>query len=71
VFITLEDETGHTNAIVRPALFEQCRLVISLEPALLITGRVQAEEGVIHLQAERIEKLPATGLPTQSSHDFH
>jgi len=71
VFITLEDETGHTNAIVRPALFEQYRLVISLEPALLITGRVQAEEGVIHLQAERIEKLPATGLPAQSSHDFH
>jgi len=71
VFITLEDETGHANAVVRPALFEQYRLIINLEPALLITGRVQAEDGVIHLKAERIEKLPAAGLPAQSSHDFH
>ena len=69
-FITLEDETGHANAIVRPALFERYRLVINLEPALLITGRVQNEENVIHIQAERIEKLPKGGLPAQASHDF-
>jgi error-prone DNA polymerase len=69
-FITLEDETGHANAIVRPALFEQNRLVINLEPALIITGRVQNDENVIHLQAERIEKLPSSGLPEQASHDF-
>jgi error-prone DNA polymerase len=69
-FITLEDETGHANAIVRPALFEKLRLVINLEPALLITGRLQAEEGVIHIQAEHIERLPELGLPAQASHDF-
>ena len=69
-FITLEDETGHANAIVRPELFERHRLVINLEPALLITGRVQNEENVIHIQAERIEKLPDCGLPAQTSHDF-
>jgi error-prone DNA polymerase len=68
-FITLEDETGHANAIVRPDLFERCRLVINLEPALIITGRVQNEEGVIHVQAERIEPMP-DGLPAQASHDF-
>jgi error-prone DNA polymerase len=69
-FITLEDETGHANAIVRPDLFERHRLVINLEPALIITGRVQNEENVIHIQAERIEKLPKSGLPAQASHDF-
>jgi error-prone DNA polymerase len=69
-FITLEDETGHANAIVRPELFERHRLVINLEPALVITGRVQNEENVIHIQAERIEKLPRSGLPAQASHDF-
>ena len=37
---------------------------------LLITGRVQNEENVIHIQAERIEKLPDCGLPAQTSHDF-
>jgi error-prone DNA polymerase len=69
-FITLEDETGHANAVVAPALFERCRLVINLEPALLITGRVQNEDNVIHIRAEQIEKLPAAGLPAQASHDF-
>ena len=70
-FITLEDETGLANAIVRPGLFERDRLIINLEPALLITGRLQNEEGVIHLMAEAIAALPALGLPEQASHDFH
>lgn len=70
-FITLEDETGHANAIVRPQLFEARRLVINLEPSLVITGRLQNEQGVIHVMAETIEALPAQGLPAQASHDFH
>jgi error-prone DNA polymerase len=69
-FITLEDETHHVNAIVRPALFEECRLVINLEPALVIEGRLQVESGVIHVMADRIEAMPAIGLPAQDSHDF-
>ena len=70
-FITLEDETGFANAIVWPALFEKARLVISMEPALIITGKLQNEEGVIHVIAERIEPLPPLGLPEGASHDFH
>ena len=70
-FITLEDETGLANAIVRPRLFEEARLVINLEPALVITGRLQNEKGVIHIMAEEIEGMPDLGLPAQSSHDFH
>ncbi len=69
-FITLEDETGHTNAIVRPKLFEEVRLVINLESSLLITGKVQNEDGVVHVMAELIEAMPALGLPAQQSHDF-
>ncbi len=69
--MTLEDETGTANAIIRPPLFEQERLVINLEPALIITGRLQNEQGVIHVMAEQIAGLPAFGLPEQSSHDYH
>ncbi len=69
-FITLEDETGHVNIIVRPKLFEECRLVINLEPALVISGRVQNESGVIHILAAEIAALPVLGLPEQASHDF-
>jgi error-prone DNA polymerase len=69
-FITLEDETGFANAIVWPKLFEKARLVITLEPALIITGRLQNEEGVIHVIAEKITGLPNVGMPEQTSHDF-
>ncbi len=70
-FITVEDETGLANAIVRPALFEKERLTINLEPSLLITGRLQNEKGVIHILAEEIRPLPAIGMPDQASHDYH
>ena len=69
-FITLEDETGLANAIVRPRLFEEARLIINLEPALVITGRLQNEKGVIHIMAEEIAGMPDLGLPEQASHDF-
>jgi error-prone DNA polymerase len=70
-FITLEDETGFANAIVRPRLFEECRLAINMEPALVITGRLQNEQGVIHVMAEEIAGMPDLGLPAQASHDYH
>jgi len=71
VFISLEDESGVANAVVRPDLFEASRLVITQNPALVIEGVVQAHDGVIHLKAERITSLHTTDLPAQASHDFH
>ena len=71
VFVSLEDETGVANAIVYPDLFEASRLTLTQNPALIITGRVQAQDGVIHLQAEHISALRADELPEQASHDFH
>jgi error-prone DNA polymerase len=71
VFISLEDETGIANAIVVPQLFEAKRLMITQEPALRITGRLQNLHGVIHVKAQLIEPLTAAALPAQASHDFH
>ena len=70
VFVSLEDETGIANAIVRPPLFERQRLVITQFPALIIEGRVQAKDGVIHVLAENFVPLRAGELPAQASHDF-
>jgi error-prone DNA polymerase len=70
MFISLEDETGLTNVIVVPQLFEAARLVITQEPALRITGKLQNQHGVIHVKAEQIEALTAAALPAQASHDF-
>ncbi len=71
VFVTLEDETGTANAIIWPAMFEKYRLVINLEPALVITGKLQNELGVIHVVAECVEGLPELSVPVASSHDYH
>jgi error-prone DNA polymerase len=71
VFVSLEDETGIANAIVRPALFERFRQVISEEPALRITGRLQHRAGVIHVLAEEFAPLPLGELLAPASHDFH
>jgi error-prone DNA polymerase len=71
VFLSLEDETGIANAVVIPSLFERLRLVITQEPALRITGRLQNVSNVTHVKAEHIEPLREADLPTQTSHDFH
>lgn len=71
VFISLEDETGITNAVVEPELFERRRLVIVQEPFLRITGRLQIDRGVIHVKAARIVPLIDHALPAEASHDFH
>ena len=71
VFISLEDETGISNAIVSPQIFEKNRLVITQETFLLIEGILQLHSGVIHVRAEQIERLPAPELEMADSHDFH
>ena len=70
VFISVEDETGVANAIVTPQLFEQCRLLISEEPFLVIEGILQNVERVIHVKAQRILPLTYGELAVPDSHDF-
>ena len=71
VFISLEDETGISNAIVTPQIFERNRLIITQETFLLIEGILQSRSGVIHVRAEQIDRLPAPELEIADSHDFH
>ena len=70
VFISLEDETGISNAIVAPAVFETYRLVITQEAFLVIEGRLQQRDNVIHIKAERISRLKAAPTAGSASHDF-
>jgi error-prone DNA polymerase len=71
VFISLEDETGTSNAIITPQLFDQQRLLITQESFLLIEGRVQNIDNVVLIKAERIEPLSRHHLVGTHSHDFH
>ncbi len=71
VFISLEDETGVSNAIVEPDLFEQFRLVITEEAFLLIKGEVQNSDNVVLIKAREITPLLHEQLCGSESHDFH
>jgi error-prone DNA polymerase len=70
VFLTLEDETGIANIIVRPDLFARDRLVIVEEPFLIVDGILQTQDGVIAVRAEDITGLPGTGIDFEA-HDFY
>jgi error-prone DNA polymerase len=69
VFLSLEDETGVANAIVRPALFERERAVIVHEPFVLVEGLLQHQDGVRSIRARHVRPL-APLRARVPSHDF-
>jgi error-prone DNA polymerase len=71
VFVSLEDETGISNAIVRSELFEKLRLTITHEPFLEIEGRLQHLEGVVSVLAQDARGLNGPALIEGQSYDFH
>ena len=70
VFLTLEDETGIANIIIRPDLFDRERFKILDEPFLLIDGILQNQDGVTSVKAERLLALGGAAVEIDS-HDFH
>ena len=70
IFVTLEDETGISNAIIRPDLYEQNRLVISRSRFLLIEGPLQNLDGTISVKAVSVKELDLIPVAAES-HDFH
>ena len=70
VFLTLEDETGVANIIVRPDLFARDRLVIIEEPFLIVDGVLQNQEGVTSIRAEPVQGLGGTKIEFDA-HDFY
>ncbi len=72
VFVTLEDETGMANLIVKPDVFTRFRAAARHGAIVLAEGRVQREGQVIHVLAYRLrdighEMAGAWG----KSRDFH
>jgi error-prone DNA polymerase len=57
VFITLEDEFAVCNIVVWPRVFERFRSAVMGARVLLVHGRIQKAQGVIHVVAERMENL--------------
>src|SRR3954463_2837615 len=57
VFITLEDETGHSNFVVMPDTFERFRAVINQNDFLIIRGIAEEDHVIKALYFEPIYKF--------------
>jgi error-prone DNA polymerase len=72
VFMTLEDETGFVNVVVWESVFNRYSLLAKTVNFLGITGRLQVEDGLVHLVAESFWEPQVELKPTGShSRDFH
>ncbi|MBI5850538.1 MAG: error-prone DNA polymerase [Planctomycetes bacterium] len=72
VFLTLEDETGFCNVVIWPDVFDRFAAIVKTERLLGVEGKVQMQDGVVHLVAKsifvpRVAVLP----PSAGSRDFH
>jgi error-prone DNA polymerase len=70
MFLSLEDETGVSNIIVTPQLFDKYRLELVDHPFLLIEGALQNQDNVISVKASHVQPLQFAVAATPS-HDFH
>jgi error-prone DNA polymerase len=55
VFMTIEDETGVANAVVWPKMLERYRKVVMTSRLILIEGRIQRHEDIIHIVSSKLE----------------
>ena len=69
LFLTLEDETGIVNVIVRPDLFEREHAVLVSAPVLEVDGYLQTQEGIA-VRATEARAAEVEGGRTPSR-DFH
>jgi len=69
VFLTLEDETGISNVIIRPDLFDRERMTVIRQPFLLVEGVLQHQDGVLSVKAERLQAID--GGASVDAHDFY
>jgi DNA polymerase III alpha subunit/intein/homing endonuclease len=72
VFMTLEDETGFVNLVVWPTVFAEYGHVIRTTSVLGVTGKLQVQEGIVHVIADRVwvPKL-SRHVADVASRDFH
>jgi error-prone DNA polymerase len=72
IFMTLEDETGFVNVVLWESVFNRYALLAKTVSFLGVTGRLQVEDGVVHLVAEQLWEPALQFKPTSApSRDFH
>ncbi len=63
-FITMEDEDGTINVVIRPDVYERYRQVCIFNPLLLVEGILQKRDGTLNVRAHTIHPLrPGSDWP--------
>jgi error-prone DNA polymerase len=57
VFLSLEDETGMANVIIRPATYQKFKRVLDTTAAVVVSGPLQLVDGVTSVLAARLDGL--------------
>jgi error-prone DNA polymerase len=57
VFLTLEDEDGLVNVVLKPKVYEKYRYIARREPFIVVEGTLQKKDGVSNILAERLLPL--------------
>jgi error-prone DNA polymerase len=70
LFLSIEDETGVSNAVVMPDVFDRERAIILNNPYLVVDGEMQNIDGVYTVRAAHFEPLHVAEEAVPS-HDFH
>ena len=72
-FLTMEDEYGFMNVIVKPAIYEQFRHTIRTYNLLLVRGEIQKEGRVVNVVMRSVEQLVISSehLSTMSQPIIH
>ena len=70
IFLSNEDETGISNAIIHPKLYEQNRATVTRKKFLLVEGVLQNQDGVLNVRAAAVHPLDMGGVAAPSR-DFH
>jgi error-prone DNA polymerase len=68
LFVTLEDETGMSQAIISGDLFQKHRQVIVGSPGMVVEGTVQRRHGAVSVRGLRF--WPLSEVVSLPSHDF-
>jgi error-prone DNA polymerase len=57
VFLTIEDEEGLLNVVLKPHIYQKYRYIVRTEPLIAVEGVLQKREGIVNIVAERITPL--------------
>jgi error-prone DNA polymerase len=73
IFMTIEDETGVANLVIRPAVYERYRRAIRHSTAIVASGKIERAGQVVHVlvhQAKNLSDVVNSQPPKAKSRDF-